>query len=159
MHTPVLVEAGALSKRLVTLCAREGPKACVDKHVSPQIPGRYKGLVTALAFVRPLSRVNPLVHGQISWLPEPLGTLIAGVWLETQVGSLVATETGRVRKHLATLWAEERLLSRVSAEMRLVGRELGEALTTLLALIGFVLGVNALMAGQGGGAGEGFATV
>lgn len=122
----------------------------MDEHVAPQIPGCYEGLVTALAFVRPLSRVNTFVHGQISWLPEPLGTLIAGVGLETQVGSLVATKTGGVRKHLAALWAEERLLTRVSAEMGLVGGQLGEALATLLALIGFILGVNALMAGQRG---------
>lgn len=112
-----------------------------------------------MAFVRPLSRVDTFMHSQISWLPEPLRTLIAGVGLETQVGSLVATETGRIRKHFATLWAEEWLLTRVSAEVRLVGGQLGEALATLLTLIGFILGVNALMAGQGGGAGEGFATV
>lgn len=131
----------------------------MDKHVAPQIPGRYEGLVTALAFVRPLSRVDAFMHSQICWLPEPLGALVAGVGLETEVGSLMPTETGGVRKHLATLWAEERLLARVSAEMGLVGGQLGEALTTLLTLIGFILGVNALMAGQGGGAGEGFATV
>lgn len=111
----------------------------MDKHVAPQIPGCYEGLVAALAFVRPLSRVNAFMDGQISWLPEPLGTLIAGVGLETQVGSLVATETGGVREHLATLWAEEWLLARVSAEVRLVGGQLGEALATLLALIGFIL--------------------
>lgn len=131
----------------------------MDEHVAPQIPGCYKGLVTALTFVRPLSRVNTFVHGQIGRLPEPLGALIARVGLETQVGSLVATETGRIRKHLATLWTEERLLSGVSAEMRLVGGQLGEAFTTLLALIGFILGVNALMAGQRGGAREGLAAV
>lgn len=159
MHTAVLVEAGALGKRLVALSAREGPETCVDKHVAPQIPGSYKGLVTALAFVRPLSRVNTFVHGQIGWLPEPFGTLITGVGLETQVGPLVSTETGGVRKHLAALGAEERLLTRMSAEMRLVGGQLGEALATLLTLIGLVLGVNALMAGQRGGSGEGFATV
>lgn len=131
----------------------------MDQHVAPQVPGCYEGLVAALAFVRPLTRVNALVHGQISRLPEPLGALVAGVRLEPQVGSLVATETGRVGEHLATLWAEERLLAGVSAQMGLVGGELGEALTALLALIGFVLGVNALVAGQRGGAGEGFATV
>lgn len=131
----------------------------MDKHVAPQIPGCHEGLVTALAFVRPLSRVNTFMHSQISWLPEPLGTLIAGVGLETQVGSLVATETGWIRKHLATLRTEEGLLTRVSAEMRLVGRQLGEAFATLLTLIGFILRVNALMAGQRGGAGESLATV
>lgn len=119
----------------------------MNEHVTPQIPRCYKGLVTALTFVRPLSRVNTLMHCKIGWLPEPLGTLIAGVGLETHVGSLVATKAGGVRKHLAALWAEERLLAGVSAEMRLVGGQLGEALAALLALIGFILGVNALMAG------------
>lgn len=155
----MLVEAGALGERLVALGARKGPKACVDEHVAPQVPGRYEGLVAALAFVRPLTGVNTFVHRQVGGLPEPLGTLIAGVRLETHVGPLVATETGGVRKHFAALWAEERLFARVSAEMRLVGRQLGETLATLLALIGFILGVNALMASQGGGAGEGFAAV
>ena len=120
----------------------------MDEHVAPQIPGCDKGLVTALAFVRPLSRVNTFVHGQISRLPKPLGTLVTGVGLETLMGSLVATETGGVREHLAALWAEEGLLTGVGAEVRLVGGQLGEALATLLALIGFVLGVNALMASQ-----------
>lgn len=131
----------------------------MDKHVAPQIPGCYEGLVAALAFVRPLTRVNPFMHSQIRRLSKPLGTFIAGVRLEPQVGSLVPTETGGVRKHLAALRAEERLFTRVSAEVRLVRRELGEALAALLALIGFVLGVNALMASQGRRAGEGFAAV
>lgn len=121
----------------------------MDKHVAPQIPGCYEGLVTALAFVRTLTRVNTFMHSQISWLAKPLGTFIAGVRLEAQVGSLVATETGGVRKHLAALWAEERLFAGMCAEMGLVRGQLGEALATLLTLIGLVLGVNALMASQG----------
>lgn len=103
--------------------------------------------------------MNALVHCQIGRLPEPLGTLITGVGLETQVSSLVAAETGRVGEHFATLWAKEGLLSGVSAEVRLVGGQLGEALAALLALIRFILGVNALMASEGGGAGEGLAAV
>lgn len=47
----------------------------------------------------------------------------------------------------------------MSAEMRLVGGQLGETFPTLLALIGFILRVDALMARQGGGAGESFAAV
>lgn len=68
----------------------------MDEHVAPQIPGSYEGLVAALAFVRALSRVNALVYGQVGRLPEPLGAFIAGVGLESHVGSLVPTEAGGV---------------------------------------------------------------
>lgn len=131
----------------------------MHKHVAAQVPGCYKGLIAALAFVGPLARVNTLMHRQICWLAEPLGTLVAGVGLESLMGSLVATETGGVREHLATLWAEEGLLSRVSAQVRLVGRQLGEALATLLTLVWFALRMDALVTSEGGGAGEGLATV
>lgn len=103
--------------------------------------------------------MNALVHSEISWLPEPLGTFITRVRLETLVGSLMAAEAGRVREHLSTLRAEERLLPRVSAEVRLVGGQLGEAFATLLALVWFILGVNPLMAGERGGARESFAAI
>ncbi|CAG5908484.1 unnamed protein product [Menidia menidia] len=119
MHTAVLVEAGALSERLVALRAREGPQTCVDEHVAPQIPGRHEGLVAALALVGPLAGVDALVHGQVGRLPEPLGALIAGIRLEAHVSALVPAEAGGVGKHLATLRTEEGLLTRVCAEVGL----------------------------------------
>lgn len=72
MHTSMLVKAGALSKRLVTLSAGKRSEPRVDKHVAPQIPGCYKSFVTALAFVRTLARVYTLMYSQISWLSKPL---------------------------------------------------------------------------------------
>lgn len=159
MNPPVLVEAGALSERLVALGTGEGAEPGVHQHVAPQVPGCHKGLVAALTLVRPLPGVDAFMHGQVSRLPEALGAFVAGVWLEAHVGALVPPEAGRVGKHLAALGAEEGFLPRVRAQVGLVGGQLRETFPTLLTLVGLVLGVDSLVTRQRRRAGEGLAAV